>query len=242
MEFDSFQTLLVDTKVDFDKADGAQCVDLAQYWNRALGNQTPFSGNAIDIFNQTFDGFYEAVANTPEGIPTKGDIVCFNANMGGGNGHVVIANGTGDTNTFQAFSQNDPDGAQCQINTYNYENVTGWLHATKQPENYRANLEACLTQHTDLVNAANEKDIQIGDLNTKLTEAEAKNAELTTQIETLQTAATATNNHVTELEAQIAAAPTVNADPTQVTTETLNQHFPTLSALVTEFKKLMGHS
>src|SRR5258708_2598409 len=107
MEFDIFQKLLINTKVDFDKADGAQCVDLVQYWNRALGNQTPFTGNAINLANQTLNDFYEWVSNTPEGIPPKGAVVVFGEPYGKWtdnegsvhyNGHVVVANGQADTN------------------------------------------------------------------------------------------------------------------------------------------------
>lgn len=43
----------------------------------------------------------------------------------GGAGHVAIATGVGDTNTFQAFSQNDPTGSPSVLKTYNYSYVLG---------------------------------------------------------------------------------------------------------------------
>jgi surface antigen len=129
MTIDEFFNLVLNHWLDWDGAYQAQCVDLTQFYNKAIGNNTPFWGNAKDIFTQA-GSFYTQVNNTPTGVPVKGDVIVWNGNkpFTGGNGHVAIASGVGDINTFQAWSQNDPTGSKIILKTYNYDYVSGWLH------------------------------------------------------------------------------------------------------------------
>lgn len=130
-----FVKLFNGTSIDYDNFYGAQCVDLVQFWNRNLGSNDRFTGDASSLANQTLNGFYTWIPNTPGGVPQAGDIVVFDGSFNNSVGHVMIATGKGDTNTFEAFEQNDP-GA-CLIKTYGYGNYTlGWLRPNKLPENF----------------------------------------------------------------------------------------------------------
>ncbi len=134
-----------------DSSNLNQCFDLAIAWCEWLGLPTNiFSGllYAYQIYTSptpTTQANFDIIPNTPEGMPQVGDIVVF-SNKFGSAGHVVIATGEGDLDTFKAFSQNDPLGSPCIVKTYNYDFVLGWLR-------FKGNeLQECLRQHTLLVN------------------------------------------------------------------------------------------
>jgi len=121
---------------------GRQCFDVPAKWCDILGvpdfpgNPTPFPYvNAHQIYT-SFGEFqakhFERIANGPSNSPQEGDIVVWAASYNGGIGHVAVATGKGDANTFQAFSQNDPTGSVCIVRNYNYNHVLGWL----RPKNY----------------------------------------------------------------------------------------------------------
>jgi len=128
---DDFISLFNQGFCDFDGYYGNQCVDLAQFWNRVLGGRI-FTGNAKDIFNQPQE-IYSKVSNTPTGVPVKGDVVVWNSSFNGGPGHVGISTGKGDINRFEVLEQNDPTNKFCQLKTYNYNYVLGWLHPKVLP-------------------------------------------------------------------------------------------------------------
>jgi hypothetical protein len=114
--------------LDFDGVYGAQCVDLVQFWSKALGGPV-FSGNAKDIAGQT-RGFYTWVPNSPSGVPPMGAIVVWDGGFNNGPGHVGIRCGNANTSNFDAFVQNDPggpNGGPAHIKNYSYYHVAGWL-------------------------------------------------------------------------------------------------------------------
>lgn len=113
-----------------------QCFDLALGWCDILGipRETirhPFASqiwtNPLDITLQ----YFEFIPNTPNGIPQKGDVVVFAGNVG----HVSVAFGKGDSNTFDSFDENwdtihyhDNQGNPiCRTVTHDYKQVLGWL-------------------------------------------------------------------------------------------------------------------
>ena len=109
-----------------------QCVDLAVAWVDWLGisRQTTAKYYAYQIYTDTPQyvlSYMDRIANTPDAVPQKGDIVVWNKTYNGGPGHVGIATGNGDLNTLEAFEQNDPTGTVSHLKTYNYNHVLGWL-------------------------------------------------------------------------------------------------------------------
>lgn len=105
-----------------------QCVAGVQsYTNVELGiggcPAFPVAG-AKDMFGTRLDAF-DWVKNTPSGIPPRGAIMVWNANMGGGWGHTGVVTAA-NVNTFDCYQQNDPYGSGMHVTTYNYNNVIGW--------------------------------------------------------------------------------------------------------------------
>lgn len=88
--------------------------------NSAYGYWTNFPAPLGDYF--------EKIANTPTGVPQKGDTVIWKGALAGSNGfgHIALATGKGDTNSFEAFGQNW-GGKHGHHVTYKYTNVYGWL-------------------------------------------------------------------------------------------------------------------
>lgn len=123
-----FISLLTGVKaiVTADNVGTPQCVDPIQLYARILGAPR-FTGNACDIINQAGNNFTQIV-NTPTNFPSVGDIVVWSNSYNGVGGHVGIATGEINVNTFQVFNQNNPDGSDCEVGTYNYVDVLGWLH------------------------------------------------------------------------------------------------------------------
>jgi len=80
---------------DFDGAYGAQCVDLAQFYNRdvvgAAFMTTPYSGGAKDIWSTYDRNRYTAIS--AGSAPMKGDVAIWGSSMGGGYGHIAIVLG-----------------------------------------------------------------------------------------------------------------------------------------------------
>lgn len=128
MTFDQFIAKYNGSKIDFDGALGAQCVDLYRFYlKEVLGvPQTPGVIGAYQIFDTAGDGF-DKIPNSPTAIPQKGDVVIWDQNYGP-NGHVAIFI-DGDVNRFRSFDQNNPVGSACAVKDHNYSHVTGWLRA-----------------------------------------------------------------------------------------------------------------
>lgn len=112
--------------VDFDGADGPQCVDLAQYYNRDVIGGPPLTGNACDIWATYPRAFYSEVTNTPANFPALGDVVIWSGVLNGGFGHIAIAS-SGDGSSFISFDQNWPEGSACHFQQHDYSYVLGWL-------------------------------------------------------------------------------------------------------------------
>lgn len=134
--FSDFFDLLNNIYCDFDGAYEDQCVDLVQYWSRAIGGQR-FTGDAQDLFNQAGD-FYTQVKNTPNNFPVEGDIVVWSSAYNGTVGHVGIATNNCNKDLLEVLEQNDPLNSNCHVKQYNYTAVLGWLHPKQLPQNQQA--------------------------------------------------------------------------------------------------------
>ena len=185
MTIDQFVASWLGKKADWDGAYNGQCVDLARfYWDQVVGISQPKGVAGAKDFWTNYEtdpnlkNNHEKIANTPTGVPVKGDIVIWNKNAGGGYGHISIFL-EGDTNTFVSFDQNWPTLSKCTKTTHNYTNVLGWLHPK---EGSMANeLETCMAdrlkfwQERDLERAkVATLEKQVADLQKKLTECENK--------------------------------------------------------------------
>lgn len=117
--------------VDTDFQYGAQCMDLMhQYCVEVLhlGQEELTAPFAKEVFNN-FDNmvgkeYFDRIPNTPDGVPTEGDIVLWGS---GTYGHVAIFY-EGNESSFRSFDQNYPTGTPCHVQDHTYSNVLGWLH------------------------------------------------------------------------------------------------------------------
>lgn len=111
---------------DFDGAYGAQCYDLAQFFNQDLVGGPRFVGlYAADIITQAGNK-YQRIDNTPEFVPQAGDLMVWNKNLGAGAGHVAVCTGEGDTNYFVSLDQNWNRPTASYVR-HTYDNVIGVL-------------------------------------------------------------------------------------------------------------------
>lgn len=116
--------------IDFDNFAGFQCVDLMnQYLKEVLSVQNPISvfpgATAYEIYENANSPLFTKIANTPDNIPSPGDIIFWNTSIGSA-GHVAIFV-SGDANSFISFDQNWPTGSLCHEETHDYNGVAGWL-------------------------------------------------------------------------------------------------------------------
>lgn len=162
-KFKSFLNLFNGTSWDTkDPTNRDQCFDLAIGFCKWLDiPDTIFSGllNASQIWTnptQMAKDNFNFIKNTPDAIPQVGDIVVF----GGKVGHVSIATGKGDLNTFESLDQNwFLDGVTWVIkHTYDDPKVLGWLRFKGK---IKDDLLVCLEQHTKLVDECEDLKKQI---------------------------------------------------------------------------------
>jgi len=113
-----------------------QCYDLVNKWSLTLG-YSRFSGlRAYDIFGQQPQN-YTSISNSPTAVPQAGDIIVWNSSKGNGFGHTAIANGVGNTSTFESLDQNW-SVPRCVGVKHDYAGVIGWL----RPKNINAGTPA----------------------------------------------------------------------------------------------------
>ncbi|MBQ6266693.1 MAG: CHAP domain-containing protein [Clostridia bacterium] len=134
MTFDAFIKKYYATTIDYDGAAGVQCVDLAKLYLQTVFDISPFSvGSAKNYYLKfeqypTFSAKFHKLENTPELVPLKGDLCVWNGIYGGGNGHVAIASGAGDTRRFCSYDVNW-NGKAMKLVEHNYNGFLGVLRA-----------------------------------------------------------------------------------------------------------------
>ena len=137
MTFDEFIIKWLGKKADFDGAYQGQCVDLFRFYVQDVLQfpQPKGVSGAADFWTNyptdlNLNQYYEKIANTPDGVPQKGDVMIWNKNTGGGFGHIsIFIEGT--VSQFVSFDQNWPALSVCTKTTHNYTNVYGWLRPKK---------------------------------------------------------------------------------------------------------------
>lgn len=165
--------------IDFDGYYGFQCMDLAHQFAVEVWNQDiPAAPGAKDVWTKDTPG-YNKIANTPDGVPQKGDIIIWGTGVGP-YGHIAVFD-NGDSNSFASFDQNWPINSLCHYQKHNYNGVLGWLHPksdivtppqenmiitdqTKIPQIDNMEVQAIKSTINDLKNAITGRDNQINDL------------------------------------------------------------------------------
>lgn len=119
--------------VDYDRAWGFQCVDLArQYMKEVLGldpyKVLPGAPYAKNLFWSYSKGPLTKVVNGKTNYPKQGAIVFWTTYpfITGIAGHVGIVD-SADSNSLIVFSQNYPTGSACSLRKFSYKGVIGWL-------------------------------------------------------------------------------------------------------------------
>lgn len=128
MTLDQFVNLYNGTKV----GDG-QCVALVKrYEHDVLGLVPQSVGNAHDYYDNFYNqpflyNNFVRITYTGSNVPNIGDIIVWNTNYGGGNGHIAIVYENITSSSFTSFDQNWNIPLHCEITNHNYKNVLGWL-------------------------------------------------------------------------------------------------------------------
>ncbi len=111
MTFDEFVKTYKGKRIDYDKAYGVQCVDLAKlYIDKVLGIKPQSIGNAEAYWNRYetlnyLKSNFEKIENYPAFIPKKGDIAVWGLKHNKW-GHIAICDGEGTTSYFYSYDEN----------------------------------------------------------------------------------------------------------------------------------------
>ena len=136
MTFDQFITKFTGVFVDTDLAYGAQCMDLVHKYCQDVLGLSDLSILAAPAAYQVYTGFrwpqyFDKIANTPNGVPQKGDILIYGTGMGAW-GHICIFV-SGDVWNITSFDQNYPLGSSPHLQRHDYRYILGWLHPKQAP-------------------------------------------------------------------------------------------------------------
>jgi hypothetical protein len=195
---DAFISKYIDKSVGYPTNNEyrGECLSVVKWYMKELWGFNPPSSGVNSAygywtnFPAPLGNYFDKIPNTPTGVPQKGDVVIWKGALVGsdGAGHIAIATGKGDTNSFEAFGQNW-GGKNAHHVTYKYTNVYGWL----RPKNIND-----APPPVPNLPPVDPKDIVIADLNKKL-------------IETTNTITTLTNDKST-LEGVVASNKTTIED------------------------------
>lgn len=138
MTFDEYFKSVNGKGIDYDGNYGVQCFDLVNdYAEKVLGCK-PFIGMyAWEIFEnfaaQPSSARFTRIANTPDFVPIKGDIVVWSKSLNGKAGHCAVATGEGDKTWFTSYEQNwTGNNDPCTIVKHDYSHVLGVLRPKEQ--------------------------------------------------------------------------------------------------------------
>lgn len=132
MTYNQFKAKYLGKYVDFDGSYGAQCVDLFRFYIRDVMTTPQPNGvtGAADFWanyatDPNLNQYFNKISNTPDGLPSQGDVVIWNKKYGPF-GHIAVVD-SADINSVTCLSQNDPTGQPTILKTYKYTNIYGWL-------------------------------------------------------------------------------------------------------------------
>lgn len=126
MTLDAFIKKYLGKAIDYDGAAGKQCVDLIKlYLKHCFGILAGAWGNAhayYDYFNirPELKANFVRIKNSKKFVPMKGDICTWSKKMNK-YGHVAIATGKGDTDSFESLDMNwGKEAARYVTHDYDY--------------------------------------------------------------------------------------------------------------------------
>ena len=109
--------------LDYDKASGAQCVDLIKYYYAYLGVADYARGNGCDYVSNALPGGWTRIKNTADFVPEPGDIAVWGKELSV-YGHVSIIL-SANVHSFVSMDQNWPKGSACKQVTHSYSKFWG---------------------------------------------------------------------------------------------------------------------
>lgn len=262
MTFDEFIAKYTNQPVDFDGVYPNQCMDLMHSYVYEVLGLTDRKLLAHPCAYQVFTDFTEAqyfdkIANTPEGIPQKGDIILFNKTSSNPYGHVCIfVEGT--ASKFKSFDANYPTGSLPHIQDHTYGYCLGWLRYKGAPDT----INVLKTQFEELVRKSTIADkvastlgkevnesVILGDL-TRLIKLEDAVVEKDRKINELQTAYDTLHEQLVSVTAKYVALSeahdetviqlteaTKKADDTKKSIDIMGQTIASLTSQVESLKK-----
>lgn len=130
MHYLSWLARFLGVPIDYDGADGPQCVDAVNSYLTLERGVHAVSGNAVDIARQRIAGAVW-VANTPTNAPSPGDVVVWQGGVPalgiGQYGHCAIAL-LADSVTLLSADQNWAGHRYLAVQLHTYVGVLGWHH------------------------------------------------------------------------------------------------------------------
>ena len=124
---------------DYDGVAGVQCVDLIKYYLKEVFGLNPGAWGDAHCYYDNYNNLsllkknFIRIANTPDFVPQKGDIVVWAPSLNGGWGHIAIATGEGNTTYFYSYDQNWMGNHDaCTKIKHNYNHVYGVLRPKDQ--------------------------------------------------------------------------------------------------------------
>lgn len=134
MKLDEFINKYIKTKVDFDGAYGAQCVDLFRQYCKDVLN-IPHTGaveGAKDLILKYHNLPLEMKYFSLTSYAVCGDIVVYNSTKNNPYGHVAIYLNDIGLNEILVFEQNGFTQNGAELNIRNRENIIGYLHLREE--------------------------------------------------------------------------------------------------------------
>ena len=109
--------------LDYDKAYGAQCVDLIKYYYAYFGKASYAKGNGCDYVSNALPEGWTRIKNTADFVPEPGDIAVWGTELSSA-GHVAIVL-SANTHSFISMDQNWPKGSACKQVSHTYNKFWG---------------------------------------------------------------------------------------------------------------------
>ncbi|PTK22541.1 glucosaminidase domain-containing protein [Staphylococcus hominis] len=134
---------MIGHRIDVDGYHGPQCWDLPNYiFQKYWGFRT--WGNAVDMARYKYPKGFKFIRNTPDFIPSPGDIAVWHPGNGiGWAGHTSIVIGPSDKKYFTSIDQNwvHPEkppnynlGSAAAVVKHSYASITGFVRPAYQKE------------------------------------------------------------------------------------------------------------